>query len=224
MKKSIVILFMVLILVTGCGNKSNTVTFDQTAESTVVASESELEKETISKSEEVTQENEVATGKDVDIILPMLSMNMEEKGIEDYVENLKKENPGNTYSVYNEEYYIQTMKESERKEALAKLKDDELVGGIIKDIFEDSDFEGIFIKCDYDDLFQNVTFNVNKEKYMGNQLMVNLSVAVVFSQLGEATQAYSLIQPENRIFKLVIIDDVTNEVLYDSTQENSKEE
>lgn len=156
-------------------------------------------------------QTEEDNSKETEIILYMLSFGGET--VEEYIENLKAENPDKTYSVYNEEYYITTIKESERLEALKSWKDKSVIDESFADIFTAEQYAGAFLSMDYDDSFQHFTFYVDKEKYQANEFACALGIGIIVNVFSDTYQAYSLIAPEDRITEVQIIDNATGDIL-----------
>lgn len=210
-KKLLSLLLATTVILAGCGNKTNTV--DLTAEpqlETEVESQSsevQLEETTETLPSDVKDDNE----EKVDIALRMMSFNGE--SIEEYIKFLEGENPGNQYSVYNDEYYMETISESERKEGLEEWKKKSTIDDSFKEIFTDEQYGGAFINMDYDDSFQNFKFYVDKDKYKENEFACTLGVGIVATAISDTYQAYNLVLPEDRITEVQIIDNETKEVL-----------
>ena len=148
---------------------------------------------------------------EVDIVLSMLAM--DGKTIDEYVQDLQKENPDNKYSVYDDTHYTLTIYESSRLEALSQLTAKEEIDNSFKEIFADEQFAGTFIRMDYDESFQNFKFYVDKEKYKENAFICNLGVGLVCTMISDTVQAYNLIPIENRITEIQYIDNETGEII-----------
>lgn len=218
MKKSMIALFTVVVMATGCGSSANTVVFETTdiaSESASQAGET-LENESGDAIAESKIETEADDEKTVDIVLRMVNMNNETP--EEYVASLSESNPDGKYSVYNDEYYSMTITEKERKEALKGLADKAEIDKVFNKFFTMEEYNGTFVKMDYDDKFQHFTFYVDRQKYEDNKFFCNMGIGLLLVSVSDSAQAYNLVEPEDRISEFQMIDNETNEVIYDSSQ------
>lgn len=209
MKKLISILLLSCMLISGCGSKTNTIDLTEGTENKVDIVE--------------TQEDEVhdilPPDKDVDIVLSMYAV--DDTTIDEYIAGLQEENPNVIYSVYDENHYIQTIKESERQKMIEELKSEEYIETTFKEIFSDEQYCGAFVSMEYDDLFQNITFYADKNAYDSAGIAVVFGPIFVGGLFGDIVQAYNLIPIEERTVTILILDNETGEVIYDSSVETS---
>lgn len=210
MKKLITIIITCVLFFTACSSNTNTV--DLTDEPSTVSTEN------INKSTNDEKIEEKFFDNDVDIILAMYAAS-EDTTIEDYVAELKESDPDGVYSIYNEDYYIQTIKESERKAMLDEIMSADYLNSAFQEIFSDEEYNGAFVKMEYDDLFQNVSFYVDREAYDNAGLLAVFGPFLLTGIYSDSIQAYNLIPVESRTVTMLIIDNDTNEVIYDSSQE-----
>lgn len=150
----------------------------------------------------------------VSVILTMFSLDNTES-IENYVSKLKEENNSDSYTVYDETHYSLTMTEAERLEALEKYNSGELIEESFNEIFSDEQYNSAFTKMDYDNLFQNITFYADKEKYDSAGIAVTLGPIFIGSMYSDIIQAYNLIPIKERTCTIKILDNETNTVIYD---------
>lgn len=104
MKRIIPLLLSLSLLVCGCGSQTNTVDLTQKPQETPNVSQVE------------ESETPQLFDKDVDIILSAYDFN--NVGIEQYVEDYKKDNPDAVVEVYDDDHYKLTIKESKRQATL----------------------------------------------------------------------------------------------------------
>lgn len=154
---------------------------------------------------------EIDKSKPIDIILPMLSLNGET--IDAYVAALATENPSETYSVYNEEYYIQTITEGERLEILETFSSSDVLNDTLENLQSDEQLFSIFVKIEADELYQNFKVYVNKDAYEQNIFAVQFVIPLTLSVISQSCQAYSLVLPEDRVTEIKYVDNATGEEL-----------
>lgn len=210
--KTLLLLIAISIFITGCGSKK-----------TVEFNESIVEQNTVAEENQGTDEENISTDiiedeSAVSIILTMYSFNDTET-IDDYVLNLNKENGSDSFSVYDDNHYSLTISESERQEVLKQYNSGEFIKESFKEIFSDEQYNSAFIKMDYDELFQNVTFYADKEKYNNAGLAIVFGPTIISYIYSDIVQAYSLIPVNERTCVIKIIDNETNDVIYDSSLE-----
>ena len=218
MRKILIALFVCLLLV-GCGNKTTNV--DLSASNSEQVEKKDIEEN--EKQEDVKEEK--IFDKDVDIVFSAVITG--EETIEKYVENLQVENPEKIYSIYDENHYVQTIKESERKEFLNTV--DEELEKSFYDIFNSEETKDVFENVEYDVLLENITFYANKDAFKENEFVSTFSAVITSSVFADVVQAYNLIEPNDRNCKILIVDKETEEVLYNSeensnTKQNDEEE
>lgn len=202
MKNKIALLLIAIsIFATGCGSK-RTVEFNESSE------ESIMTQDTVIKEDE----------SEVSIILTMYSFNDTET-IDDYVLNLNKENGSDSFSVYDDNHYSLTISESERQDVLDQYNSSKFIEESFKEVFSDEQYNSAFIKMDYDELFQNITFYADKEKYNNAGLAVVLGPSMIGCIYSDIVQAYNLVPVSERTCVIKIIDNETNDVIYDSSLE-----
>lgn len=215
MKKKLLLLLVVTItLLSACGNTTQNynsgsdvpIATSESSSTPLVSMDEPNIDSTVSSSE-----SDIDNSQPVDIILPMVSLTGET--IDTYVETLIANNPSETYSVYNEEYYIQTITEKERLEALEAFSDTTVLDAALESLQSDDLLTGIFVKIETDGLFQNFKLYVNKDAYEQNIFAAQFVTALSLSIISESYQAYNLILPENRITEIRYIDNATGDEL-----------
>lgn len=214
-KKIVLMLSSMLILVSGCGNNTKTVDLTQSPDT-------ESESIAIETQEEETEQKEKLFDKDVDIILSMISVG--DTDIDTYVEEQKANDPDGIYAVYDDSHYAYTIKESKRKELVENFKNEDYINDAFKDIFSDEQYNGAFLSMDYDDMFRNVTFYVDRDAYNNAGIAAALGPVFVSGIFADSAQAYNLIPPEERSCTVKIVDNDTKEVIYDSSEDASSTE
>lgn len=213
MRKILIALFVCLLLV-GCGNKTTNVDLGASN------SEQVEKKDTEENEKQEDVKGEKILDKDVDIVFSAVIAG--EETIEKYVENLQAENSEKIYSIYDENHYVQTIKESERKEFLNAV--DEELEKSFYDIFNSEETKDVFENVEYDALLENITFYANKEAFKENEFVSTFSAVITSSVFADVVQAYNLIEPDNRKCKILIVDKETEEVLYNSEESNNTTE
>lgn len=206
-KRIICIVSALSIVMCGCGTRTVYLT---------EVSENKEDKTIVVESEEEEKEEKLFD-KDVDIVL--CSVLVGEETIYDYVENLKVENPDCIYNVYDESHYSQTIKESERKEMVEKIKNKEYIDEAFKELFTEEKYNGAYLSIEYDNRMENVTFYVDRVKFEDLGLFNFLTPYIIGKTLSDTIQAYNLVAVEDRSFRLLIIDNETKETIYDSDEE-----
>ena len=213
MRRILIALFACLLLV-GCGNKTTNVDLGASN------SEQVEKKDTEENEKQEDVKGEKILDKDVDIVFSAVITG--EETIEKYVENLQAENSDKIYSIYDENHYVQTIKESERKEFLNAV--DEELEKSFYDIFNSEETKDVFENVEYDALLENITFYANKEAFKENEFVSTFSAVITSSVFADVVQAYNLIEPDNRKCKILIVDKETEEVLYNSEESNNTTE
>ena len=214
--KLISLLLSVTLIIAGCGSKTTSVDLTE-----VPSSEESTISETEEESESIEESKEVFLDKDVELIMTMY--NFDESTVEEYIEKLKTENPEKVYGIYDDSHYTITIKESERKKVLEEMSNGKYINDAFKEFFSDEQYNGAFLEMEYEELFQNVTFYVDKEAFDNAGLMVTLGPLMSGGMFADIVQTYNLIKPEDRTCTVRMIDNETNEVIYDSSQEQSAE-
>lgn len=204
-KKILVITLSAAMLLAGCGGTSTTP--PETASSQPPASMTE--ESSVAVSEETSLEDE---SEEVEVILYAFLVN---QTIDEYIQHLEEENPDAQYSVYNDEYYVSVIRESDRKDFLKKCEDESFLTEEFKALFSDESYGGAFVDIEYDDQLQHFSLYVDKEKYEENKFACGFGAGLTITAISDRYQAYHLTMPEDRITEVKIIDDATKEVLSD---------
>lgn len=218
MKKRILVTLLAstLIITSGCGN-TKTVEFDNSEQESITDSSSSDTNEEQNIDSENSSNDISKNDEEVCVVLTMFSTN-ESETIEDYVNELNEENNTDSYAVYDETHYSITMSESERKAVLEEYASGSLIDDSFNEIFSDEQYNSAFIKMDYDDLFQNITFYADRDNYDDAGISVVFGPVLIGSLYSDIIQAYSLIPVDERTCIIKILDNETNEVLYDSSE------
>lgn len=153
--------------------------------------------------------------KDVDIVIGMISMDSE-MTIEQYVENLKADEPEVDFSVYDSNHYSMKIKESERVELLNNLLSDDGENEFFGQLYEQ--YPGVYLKTELNDKCTEIIFHVDKAKYDECDFGVAFTPIFMSGIYCEYVQAYSLVPVEERDCIVKIINDETNEVIYSSEE------
>lgn len=202
-KKLLIVSTLIAMLICGCGD-THSVNLTSTPNPVPPTNEefsSVFDESTVSEDDT----------KEVEIILVMIAFG--DTSIDDYIEQLKSDNPEKQYSVYNDEYYIQTITESERKSFLENMENEYVVDESFKDLFSNESYGEAFISMEYDDSFQHFKFYVDKEKFETNELTCTIGATISATAISDSYQAYNLIMPENRVIKISFIDNTTGETI-----------
>lgn len=219
MKKKALIILLSLAL-TGCGSTNHVELTNPTTEPVSTSEETtSIETEASVESEPTSV---IDDSEKVEVILRIV--NFEDSSAEEYVAGLQADNPDDTYSVYNDDYYSTTITEKDRKEALKSFKDDSLLNDTFNEMYTNESMGGALISMDYDDDFQHFTFYVDKAKYEANELFCSIGIGLTVTALSDTYQAYNFIPPEDRITDIQIVDNETGEVLDDSSAQDDSQE
>lgn len=203
MKQIIPLLLSLSLLVCGCGSQTNTVDLTQKPQETPNVSQVE------------ESETPQLFDKDVDIILSAYDFN--NVGIEQYVEDYKKNNPDAVVEVYDDDHYKLTIKESKRQATLDEILSKENLNATFQEIFSDEQYASLK-SVDYNDDFSEFTFYANKEEYEVDNPFIPFGVAIICGVLSDSIQAYNLVPPEDRDFNVLIVDQDTDKVIYDLSE------
>lgn len=205
MKKKLLLLLMTASLLSGCGNAANVsveTSNGQTSEETSIVEET---------AEKIKSTDSTDITKDVDIIRKAFAF--DDNGMEAYIEQLKAEDPKGRYSVYNDEYYIQTITEAERQEYLDAMSDKSAIDEAFAMVTTDEQYGGAIVEIKYDDALQNFEIYVDKAKYEENIFACSLGTGLIITAISDSYQAYNLVVPEERIINITIIDKETGTVI-----------
>ena len=107
------------------------------------------------------------------------------------------------------------------KEVLVQYNSGEFIEESFNEIFTDEQYNSSFIKMDYDELFQNVTFYADKDNYESAGLTVVIGPVLISNIYSDIIQGYNLIPLEERKCTVKVVDNETNEVIYDSSIDNN---
>lgn len=218
--KKIILLLMAVAFMTLCAcNNTNTVdlTDEPNQTASVITSDQEETTEQIPKIEEEQNKIDEIIDSDVEIILTMISYD-NSVTIEQYVEEQNTNNPDRNYYVYDDTHYAFIIKESERQEYINSLIDDDMIDEAFKECFQSEACNGAFLTMDYNDSFSEFKFYVDKEKYNGIGLFAPLIPVMTSAAVSDTIQAYKLVPLDERSCTVIVIDNDTQEVLYDSSK------
>lgn len=218
--KKIILLLMAVTFMTLCAcNNTNTVDLtDEPSQTTsIIASDQEETTEQIPKIEEEQNKIDEIIDSNVEIILTMFS-NDNSVTIEQYVEEQNAYNPDRNYYVYDDTHYAFVMKDSERKDYLENLIDAGTLDEAFKECFQSEACNGAFLTMDYNDDFSEFIFYVDKEKYDGIGVFAPIMPVMTSAFVSDAIQAYKLVPLDERSCTVIVIDNDTQEILYDSSK------
>ena len=208
MKKILLLLILAFVFVNGCGNK-RTVEFQEN----ISITDNTVIEDTVMENE---RENSTTEEKKVTIIMSMFSFD-ENETIDEYVQKLNIENNTDSYSVYDNNHYSFMISESERRELLEQYNSGAFIENSFNDIFTDEQYNSAFVKMDYDEMFQNITFFANKENYDNGGIAVIFGPTVISAIYSDIIQAYSLVPIDERKCTVKVVNNETNEIIYDSS-------
>lgn len=123
-------------------------------------------------------------------------------GAEAYLADLRANNPEKQYRYYNEEYFIETITEGERKAILEQLKDAD-------QYFTESfaaDYPGMFIKAELDRNEELLTLHFIRAGYESN-MFTGFTALISGSIYMNSLDAYKLIPPEEREIHIICVDE-----------------
>ena len=214
--KKIILLCILVLCLSGCSKEDN-IEQEKTKEEVVVNSYNPKNEPTSIPTKKPTPEptESVVIDNEVEIILSMLSMDGETT-IEQYVEQLKTDNPNGVYFVYDNEHYCEVIKESERLEILNKFLSEEGKNEIFIQLNEQ--YPGVYLKIEPNEQCTEIKFYADLEKYNEADFAVTLTPVFLSAFYSEFVHAYSLVPIEERYCIVKIIDNETNEVIYISEE------
>jgi len=211
--KFIGLLLSTVLLLTACGSDGyepirnpNWVPPEHKEENTV-AEENTVSEEIPIESEEIIQQD---LNYDVEVILKAYIF--DNNGIDSYIEQLKTDNPEGKYAIYNDEYYISTITESERLEFINGLLENNM-DEILNSLIQNEQYAGAFIKIEYDEELQNFKVYVDKDVYEQNAFVYLFGSSLTLKTISDTFQAYNFIAPEDRVINITYIDNETGNII-----------
>jgi hypothetical protein len=137
--------------------------------------------------------------------------------IEEYMKEQMKENSEYiSVEKYNDEYFIVTMLESNRKSVIKTLNN--TMEEFMNEFISDKDFNGAFTSIKYNSDLSEIEVYANSEKYENLDFASNVSFIIGLAFVSDYYQAYNLVDINNRKGIITIYDKDTNEVLYSSEE------
>lgn len=137
-------------------------------------------------------------------------LDFEGVGAEAYLTKLREENPEKQYRYFNEEYFIETITEGERKAILEQIKN---ADAYFTEAFV-ADYPGMFIKAEVDRNLDALTLHFNRKIYEENPF-TGFAILISGSIYMNSLDAYNLVPPEDREIRIVCVDE-NGEILMDS--------
>lgn len=202
-------------MITSCGSAGYEPVKNSNSEETKTIESEISSNEPTNEDKEISIELEEPVVEDlnyeVDIILAAYIF--DDSSIDSYVEQLKADNPNAKYSVYNDEYYISTIKETERLEYITGIKENNALDEAFSQFLNDEQYGGAFVDVKYDDELQNFELYVNKTLYEQNIFACSIGSSLIINSISDSYQAYNLIKPEDRIINIVFIDNETGNII-----------
>lgn len=218
MNKSLFVLILILsIIFSACGTQ--TVNIEKTVEdqnvtkhSTDIDTTIPIEKE----NESIVSEEAIFLDYEVDIIYPLI--NFGDKTNEEYLSNIKENTPeAIDVKLYeeNNDYYVVTMMESDRQEVLAHINAE--FDKSLSNMIHSDEYNYSITEVKYDDNFQNVTLLADRDLYTDKKESINFAMTFQLGLTCQMIQALNLVDISNRHVNIVVVDNVTDEVLFDSS-------
>lgn len=218
MNKSLFVLILILsIIFSACGTQ--TVNIGKTVEeqnvtkhSTDIDTTIPIEKE----NESIVSEEAIFLDYEVDIIYPLI--NFGDKTNEEYLSNIKENTPeAIDVKLYeeNNDYYVVTMMESDRQEVLAHINAE--FDKSLSNMIHSDEYNYSITEVKYDDNFQNVTLLADRDLYTDKKESINFAMTFQLGLTCQMIQALNLVDISNRHVNIVVVDNVTDEVLFDSS-------
>lgn len=218
MNKSLFVLILILsIIFSACGTQ--TVNIEKTVEeqnvtkhSTDIDTTIPIEKE----NESIVSEEAIFLDYEVDIIYPLI--NFGDKTNEEYLSNIKENTPeAIDVKLYeeNNDYYVVTMMESDRQEVLAHINAE--FDKSLSNMIYSEEYNYSITEVKYDDNFQNVTLLADRDLYTDKKESINFAMTFQLGLTCQMIQALNLVDISNRHVNIVVVDNVTDEVLFDSS-------
>lgn len=218
MNKSLFVLILILsIIFSACGTQ--TVNIEKTVEvqnvtkhSTDIDTTIPIEKE----NESIVSEEAIFLDYEVDIIYPLI--NFDDKTNEEYLSNIKENTPeAIDVKLYeeNNDYYVVTMMESDRQEVLAHINAE--FDKSLSNMIYSEEYNYSITEVKYDDNFQNVTLLADRDLYTDKKESINFAMTFQLGLTCQMIQALNLVDISNRHVNIVVVDNVTDEVLFDSS-------
>lgn len=205
MKKGVMLL--ILIFLTSCGSQNIS------SEEQKVRTQENLGDTDVLKSE---QENLMVSNEE--IILTMFST--DDCSIEEYVQQLNQNADEQKYRVYDSTHYSYNVSDKERKDFLTEIESDDYIEQYFQELFADTNtYNGAFISISHNEDFTEFKFYVDKSKYDAGGLGVLFAPSLLSNMIGDTVQAYYLVPVESRSITVKIIDNETEEIIYNSDDE-----
>lgn len=214
-KKLLSIILITALTVTACG--MNSVDLEKTAKEQVAIEQSSVVESTIQKEESTETSIKTFIDSEVDIIYPIF--NFGDKSDEEFVESVKEENTDAIdVRIYeeNKDYYVVTMLESKRQEKLALIAAE--FGNSLSDMMYTDEYNHAIVRIDYDDTFENITLYADKDLYNEKKESIEFAMSLQLGLTCQMIQALSLIGIDDRSIHISVIDNKTDDILYDSSE------
>jgi hypothetical protein len=150
------------------------------------------------------------TVKDVEVNMVIGAMLFDGTTIDEYIEEVKEENPEYIdVEKYDEAHYKVTMLESDRIKLVAEVENE--IAITLEEYEQNDTYNGAFTDVKYDKLLSDITLYANKKKY---ETIGYITIVFPIAIISDYVQTINLVDVNDRNCKVVILDNKTNEILY----------
>lgn len=150
------------------------------------------------------------TVNDMEVDMIIGAMTFDGSTLEQQIEKAKKDNP-NFIAVekYDEAHYKVTILESNRLKLVAEVENQ--IAVTLEEYKQNDTYKGAFTDIKYDKLLSEITLYADKKKY---ENIGYITIVFPIVMVSDYVQAIHLIAIDDRTCKVVILDQKTNDVLY----------
>lgn len=195
MMKKILLLTLCCMLFIGCSSNNET------------TKENQEEKNDSNIIESVIN---TVTNKKVEIILPVYDFG-EHENIQSYVD-YQNEKGENNFKVYDDSHYIVEITEEERLDSLEKLYGQTGKEKFLSTI--DETYTNVFTELKFEDDGKIIVLYANNDNYK-NSFGAGFGAMLMSKLWSDMCQAYNMIPLEERSFYFQILNNETNELIYE---------
>ena len=159
------------------------------------------------------------TVKDPEVDVIFSAFILDDTTIDEYIKEVKKAYPDYiSVKKYDDEHYIARMYESYRISLIEAFN--QSIKPVIAEYINSPDYDGLFTDVTYDKLFTKATVYVAKDKY--NELD-GLTVIYYMAYISDYYQSINLVDIDDRSIKIEVIDNKTNDIIYNYDSKEEKE-
>lgn len=132
------------------------------------------------------------------------------KTVEEFVDEMNSKSEDAKYSVYDDHHYSMVITEGERLNYIDSITE---TNSTLSALYSDELFSNAFVSDDHDDLYQNIKFYVDGSQFSLQAEILTPATSLLAYSASDLFQAYSLIEPEKRVYNFQIISEDSGDVL-----------